>query len=111
MVIAKLNRVIIGWANYFCLGPVSKAYGAVTNHACKRLCQWLCAKHKVLGSRTNRFRASYLHHQLGLVCLTKRTSSFPWATSCPPFLREPDAANPHVRFDERGVETEAWWRS
>jgi hypothetical protein len=22
-------------------------------------------------------------------------------------LREPDAANPHVRFDERGVETEA----
>ncbi len=24
-------------------------------------------------------------------------------------LREPDAANPHVRFDERGVETEAWW--
>ena len=24
-------------------------------------------------------------------------------------LREPDTANPHVRFDERGVETEAWW--
>jgi hypothetical protein len=24
-------------------------------------------------------------------------------------LREPEAANPHVRFDERGVETEAWW--
>jgi hypothetical protein len=23
-------------------------------------------------------------------------------------LREPDAANPNVRFDERGVETEAW---
>jgi hypothetical protein len=25
------------------------------------------------------------------------------------FLREPDAANLHVRFDERGVETEARW--
>src|SRR4029077_18907442 len=23
-------------------------------------------------------------------------------------VREPDAANPHVRFDERGVETEEW---
>jgi len=23
-------------------------------------------------------------------------------------LREPDAANPHVRFDERDVETEVW---
>jgi hypothetical protein len=28
---------------------------------------------------------------------------------CVSLLREPDAANPHVRFDERGVETEAWW--
>jgi hypothetical protein len=26
MVVAKLNRTMIGWANYFCLGPVSKAY-------------------------------------------------------------------------------------
>jgi hypothetical protein len=23
-------------------------------------------------------------------------------------VREPDAGNPHVRFDEREVETEAW---
>jgi hypothetical protein len=29
---------------------------------------------------------------------------------CLSLLREPDAANPHVRFDERGVETEAWRR-
>ena len=25
------------------------------------------------------------------------------------FVREPDAGNPHVRFDERGVETEVGW--
>ncbi len=29
IVVAKLNRMMIGWANYFCLGPVSKAYRAV----------------------------------------------------------------------------------
>jgi hypothetical protein len=29
---------------------------------------------------------------------------------CVSLLREPDAANPHVRFDERGVKTEAWFR-
>jgi hypothetical protein len=46
IVVAKLNRTMIGWANYFCLGPVSKAYRAVEKHASKRLRQWLCAKHK-----------------------------------------------------------------
>jgi RNA-directed DNA polymerase len=39
IVVAKLNRTMIGWANYFCLGPVSNAYRAVENHACKRLRQ------------------------------------------------------------------------
>src|SRR5687768_15810437 len=24
VVVAKLNRIMVGWANYFCLGPVSK---------------------------------------------------------------------------------------
>jgi len=81
IVVAKLNRVMIGWANYFCLGPVSKAYRAVNSHACKRLRQWLCAKHKVLGSGARRFPEASLHKVLGLVCLTTRTSSFPWATS------------------------------
>jgi hypothetical protein len=39
LVVAKLNRTMIGWANYFCLRPVSKAYRAVESHACKRLRQ------------------------------------------------------------------------
>lgn len=81
IVVAKLNRTMIGWANYFCLGPVSMAYRAVDSHACKRLRQWLCAKHKVLGSGAKRFPEASLYKLFGLVCLTKRTSTFPWATS------------------------------
>jgi RNA-directed DNA polymerase len=80
MMVAKLNRTMIGWANYFCLGPVSKAYQAVESHACKRLRQWLCAKHKVV-SGTKRFSEASLHDVLGLVRLTKRTRDLPWATS------------------------------
>jgi hypothetical protein len=80
-VVAKLNRMMIGWANYFCLGPVSTAYRGVDSHACKGLRRWLCAKHKVLGSGAKRFPEGSLHKQFGLVCLTKRTSNFPWATS------------------------------
>ena len=79
IVVAKLNRVMIGWANYFCLGPVSKAYRAVDEHACNRLRQWLCAKHKVMSTGLRRFSVAFL--RLGLVRLTERTSSFPWATS------------------------------
>jgi hypothetical protein len=81
MVVAKLNRTMIGWANYFCLGPVSKAYRAVEQHARERLRQWLCAKHKVWGLGTKRFPDTSLHQLLGLFCLTKRTSNVPRATS------------------------------
>jgi group II intron reverse transcriptase/maturase len=80
-VVGTLNRMMIGWANYFCLGPVSKAYRAVERHARKRLRQWLCAKHKVSGPATKQFPEAGLHDVLGLVRLTTRTRSFPWATS------------------------------
>jgi len=80
-VVGTLNRMMIGWANYFCLGPVSKAYRAVERHARKRLRQWLCAKHKVSWPATKQFPEAGLHGVLGLVRLTTRTRSFPWATS------------------------------
>ncbi len=79
--VEMLNRQIIGWANYFCLGPVSKAYRAVERHTGRRLRQWLCAKHKRQGSGTKRYPDEFLHEKCGLVRLTKRTASLPWATS------------------------------
>ena len=80
-VVATLNRKMIGWANYFCLGPVSKAYRAVERHARKRLRQWLCAKHHKQGAAIKQFPEASLHDKLGLVRLTLRTRSLPWATS------------------------------
>jgi len=79
-VIVTLNRMMVGWANYFCLGPVSKAYRAIERHARKRLRQWLCAKHKVRWPATKRFPVAGLHEVMGLVRLTARTRNFPWAT-------------------------------
>jgi RNA-directed DNA polymerase len=79
--VADLNRRLIGWANYFYLGPVSKAYRAVETHARRRLRQWLCAKHQVSGQGTGRYPDVTLHEGLGLVRLTRRTASFPWAKS------------------------------
>lgn len=79
--IKRLNRLLVGWSNYFCLGPVSQAYASVDHHVCHRLRQWLCAKHKVPGQGTSRFPDDYLHQDLGLVKLPERTRNFSWATS------------------------------
>ena len=78
-VVETLNRMMNGWANYFCLGPVSKAYRAVDRHARKRLRQWLCAKHKVSWPATGKFSEACMHDTFGLVRLTGRTHSFSWA--------------------------------
>jgi hypothetical protein len=79
--VEALNRKLIGWANYFCLGPVSKAYRVVEQHACRRLRQWLCVKHKERGRGNAHFSQRALHQKFGLVPLTVRTTSFPWATA------------------------------
>jgi RNA-directed DNA polymerase len=79
--VVRLNRLMLGWANYFCLGPVSKAYNTVDDHACRRLRLWLRRKHKVQGSGFSRFPDKYLYEVLGLERLAVRTRNFPWANA------------------------------
>jgi RNA-directed DNA polymerase len=79
MMVARLNRQLRGWANYFRLGPVDKAYRAVDAHVTKRLRQWLCAKHKEPGRGTARFPDQYLYETLGLIRLPNLARNFPWA--------------------------------
>jgi hypothetical protein len=69
--------MLLGWSNYFCLGPVSTSYQALDRHARQRLRQWLRRKHK--GQGMSRFTDQYLHDVLGLTRLSIRTKSFPWA--------------------------------
>jgi RNA-directed DNA polymerase len=78
-VVTKLNQMMNGWANYFCLGPASKAYQAVDRHTCKRLRQWLRAKHKVQGPVFRKYSDAVLHGKFGLVRLAERKRSFSWA--------------------------------
>jgi RNA-directed DNA polymerase len=78
-VVGELNQMLNGWANYFCLGPVSNAYRAIERHARKRLRQWLCDKHQVRWPAYKKFPEPALHTVYGLVRLMERPKSFPWA--------------------------------
>ena len=77
--VESLNRLLRGWGNYFCLGPVSKAYRAVDAHARYRLRQWLRKKHKVNGAGTKKYGNEYLYERLGLIRLESTLRNFPWA--------------------------------
>jgi group II intron reverse transcriptase/maturase len=79
--VGQLNRLLRGWANYFCLGPVSKAYRAVDAHVTSRLRRWLCEKHKVSSGGYSRYSDRYLTHQLGLVRLPALRTSYLRATA------------------------------
>jgi len=77
----RLNSLLRGWANYFRLGTVTKAYRKVTAHACHRLRQWLVRKHKVQGSKWTRYGDRYLHDTLGLLRLERRPANLSCATA------------------------------
>lgn len=77
--VGQINRRLLGWANYFCLGPVSQSYHAIDEYTRMRLRRWLCRKHKVANTGKTRYPNEYLHERLGLVHLSRLTRNFPWA--------------------------------
>jgi RNA-directed DNA polymerase len=78
--VGRLNRKLRGWANYFDLGSVSRAYGVVNHHVTNRLRRWLCRKHKVRGQGYSRYPDRYLYRELKLYQLKRPVRSFPNAT-------------------------------
>jgi hypothetical protein len=79
VLVGSLNRKRRGWANYFKLGPVSKAYQTVDKYTTTRLRRWLCHKHKTCGGGYSRYPDEHLYESLGLVRLSALTRNLPWA--------------------------------
>ena len=71
-IVTVTNRVLTGWANYFSVGTVHRAYSSMDHYVFQRLRQWWCAKHKVRNRRDARFSSYYVYKQLGLTRLRAR---------------------------------------
>lgn len=79
--VTDLNRTLRGWGAYFSLGPVSRAYDIVDNHARHRLRQWLNGKHRSRGVQPVRHAAVCLHRDWGLHRLRTSRNNLPWANA------------------------------
>ena len=101
----QLNSMLRGWSHYFDHGTRMPAYRAVDNAVYKAVRHFLVRRHKV-SSRGTRF-PRYGRVRGARCDPTKSGPSWPTAVcfEVKP-VGKPDAGNPHVRFDERGEETE-----
>jgi len=83
----------------------SSVYDLVRWYTERRLQRWLTRRSGRQGTGYRRYPKSYLYQALGLYELP-RAYVDPPSAKARELEREPDAGNPHVRFDERRLETE-----
>jgi group II intron reverse transcriptase/maturase len=80
-VVGELNRVLRGWAGYFCLGPVGDAYRAINAHTRYRFRKWWGAKHKNARFGPCWYWSPWLEKTFGLLQLRWDPSRLPHANA------------------------------
>jgi RNA-directed DNA polymerase len=84
--VTELNRVLRGWAGYFCLGPISDAYRTINAHVRYRFRKWWGAKHTKGKHKTCKFGpcwywSPWLERTFGLLQLRWDPSRLPHANA------------------------------
>lgn len=76
-VVARVNRRLVGWANYFSVGTLTRAYNVVDVYTASLLRRFLVRRHKAPGRGVDRFSWEQMHRTLGLVSLRDRQRAAP----------------------------------
>ena len=76
-----LNKSLLGWSNYFCLGTRRSAFRSVDRYVYGRVRDFLARRHKVAGRGTHRFSCDVVYGELGLLRLERLPLTVPLCAS------------------------------
>ncbi|MDQ2630965.1 MAG: group II intron reverse transcriptase/maturase [Actinomycetota bacterium] len=63
----RLNRLLLGWVEYFSFGQTNRAYSAIWWHVSERVRRFLCRRHKLRVAETGRFGIGEIYGEVGIV--------------------------------------------